>query len=81
MLNVAIVECSDNKFADFWPVHALALGVGSSAAVPRPSGSSFMPLRCPHQAPELRIGISWSTTLNRPPWWLDQADGVLSAAA
>jgi hypothetical protein len=37
-------------------VLALALGVHSSAAVPRPSGSSFMPLRCAHQAPGLRIG-------------------------
>jgi hypothetical protein len=37
-------------------VHALALGVNSSAAVLRPSASPFMPLRCSHQAPMLRTG-------------------------
>jgi ribosomal protein L32 len=36
------------------PVLALALGVNSSAAVLRPAGSPFMPLRCSHQAPGLR---------------------------
>jgi hypothetical protein len=34
----------------------MALGVHSSAAVPRPAASSFMPLRCARQAPGLRKG-------------------------
>jgi hypothetical protein len=41
----------------FSSVLALALGMHSSAAVPRPAASSFMPLRCAHQAPELRSGM------------------------
>jgi hypothetical protein len=49
------------------PVPALALGVYSSAAVPRPLGSSFMPLRCTHQAPELRTAIVWCYTVDRLP--------------
>ena len=38
-------------------VLALTLGVDGYAAVPRPSASSLMPLRRPHQAPELRMGL------------------------
>jgi hypothetical protein len=38
-------------------VLAMALGGHSSAAVPRPAASSLMPLRCAHQAPELRSGM------------------------
>ncbi len=41
----------------FSTVHAPALGVYGSAAVLRPAGSPFMPLRRTHQAPELRMGL------------------------
>jgi hypothetical protein len=64
-----------------YPVHALALGMYSSAAVPRPSGSSFMPLRCTYQAPELRTGMVGSQAVVRQPSSQEQVGGVLSAAA
>jgi hypothetical protein len=47
------------------PVLALALGVNSFAAVLRPAGSPFMPLRCPHQAPELRAESGGATAVDR----------------
>jgi hypothetical protein len=54
-------------------VLALALGVHSSAAVPRPSGSSLMPLRCV---------LGWLGYSGGPPTTSqEQVDGVLSAAA
>jgi hypothetical protein len=46
-------------------VLALALGVHSSAAVPRPAASSFMPLRCARQVPELRQGMVGCDTVDR----------------
>jgi hypothetical protein len=74
-------------------VLALALGVHSSAAVPRPSASSFMPLRYAHQAPGLRKGMVWGAmvvplksmvwcaTVVLLPRLQELVDGVLSAAA
>ncbi len=46
-------------------VLALALGVHSSAAVPRPAASSLMPLRCAHQVPGLRTGLVGATAVER----------------
>jgi hypothetical protein len=63
------------------PVLALALGVNSSAAVLRPAGSPFMPLRCSHQAPGLRKELVGVTTVDRRPRVQELAGGVLSAAA
>jgi hypothetical protein len=54
-------------FLDSWSVLALALGVDGYAAVLRPAGSPFMPLRRPRQAPELRTGMVWSHTVDRQP--------------
>ena len=52
----AIFSCFPVGASDGMPVLALALGVNSFAAVLRPAGSPFMPLRCSHQAPGLRTG-------------------------
>jgi hypothetical protein len=87
----------ERRLVNRYPVHALALGVHSSAAVPRPSGSSLMPLRCAHQVPELRQCIvggatvdrhhgherrsGCGTTVYRQLWSREQVGGVLSAAA
>jgi hypothetical protein len=64
--------CAVSKGSVSRPAHvrvavlALALGVHSSAAVPRPSGSSLMPLRCAHQVPELRQCIVGGARVDRP---------------
>ena len=62
-------------------VREQADGVPNYAAVPRPSGSSLMPLRRPHHASELRTGLVWSYGVDRPPHSQEQVGGVLSAAA
>ena len=67
-------------------VLALALGVHSCAAVPRPAASSLMPLRCAHQAPGLRSGMVCSHTVDRQPLrkssvlvWLEHGGGSPTA--
>jgi hypothetical protein len=67
--------------ADSLSVLALALGVDGSAAVPPPLASSLMPLRRPHQAPELRLGLEAAIAVDRPPRSRERVGGVLSAAA
>jgi hypothetical protein len=56
----------ENGEAGFGSVLAPALGVHSSAAAPRPVASSLMPLRCAHQVPDLRTGMVWCHTVDRP---------------
>ena len=60
-------------------LYALALGVYSYAAVPRPLGSSFTPLRRTHQAPRQRAALR--DAADRLTRWQERVDGALSEAA
>jgi hypothetical protein len=70
--NLLACECM-GALHHYFAVLALALGLDSSAAVLRPAGAPFMPLRCPHQAPGLRMGMVGSTTVDRPAHVQDKA--------
>jgi hypothetical protein len=82
----------ETRHADIGYLYALALGMYGYAAVPRPLGSSLMPLRRTYRASGQPIGgFAHSKTamlagdhvccLANPPRLQDQAGGVLSAAA